>query len=230
MISVVIPARNEEKYLPQCLESLKNQDFTSDFEIIVVDNGSIDNTISVATENRAKVISCSLIGTAHARQQGAMAAAGDIIVQADADTVYPADWLSRINKHFEVESASVALAGFYMYQQPAYWAKVEYFLRHKFNRLSIMMIKEPMYISGANFAFRKQIFLVAGGYRSDSLYPDQWGISHALHKFGRIDYDRNLIAFTSSRRVQKPAYKILWETMKNITGVGSYFMRRASKK
>jgi glycosyltransferase involved in cell wall biosynthesis len=226
MISVVIPARNEEKYLPKCLESLKNQDFSGDYEIIVVDNNSSDKTIAIATGYGVKVVSCSSIGVAHARQQGAMAAEGDIVVQADADTIYSTDWLTRINRHFETKAESVALAGFYVYQQPAYWANVEYFLRHKFNRLSIMMIKEPMYISGANFAFRKQLFLNAGGYQPDSLYPDQWGISHALHRFGRITYDRNLIAFTSSRRVQKPAYIILGDMARNFTGVCLYFGRR----
>ena len=44
MISVVIPAYNEEKLIGECLDSLKNQDFTGDYEIIVVDNASSDHT------------------------------------------------------------------------------------------------------------------------------------------------------------------------------------------
>ena len=47
MISVVIPAWNEEKYIPDCLKSLKNQDYTGPYEIIVADNGSADETARI---------------------------------------------------------------------------------------------------------------------------------------------------------------------------------------
>lgn len=53
--SVVIPAFNEEKFLPNCLKSLKEQDF-KDFEIIVVNNNSIDKTAKIAKEFGARVI------------------------------------------------------------------------------------------------------------------------------------------------------------------------------
>jgi len=50
MISVVIPALNEEKYLPDCLKSLRNQDYTGTYEIIIADNGSTDNTVRIAQD------------------------------------------------------------------------------------------------------------------------------------------------------------------------------------
>lgn len=55
-VSVVIPAYNEERYLPLCLESLRNQDYAGDYEIIVVDNTSTDNTPEVALAMGAKVV------------------------------------------------------------------------------------------------------------------------------------------------------------------------------
>ena len=58
MISIVIPALNEEKLLPDCLNSLKKQNWKGDFEIIVVDNGSTDNTVSVAKAFKVDVVSC----------------------------------------------------------------------------------------------------------------------------------------------------------------------------
>ena len=50
MISVIIPAYNEEKVIRECLESLKNQDFIGSYEIILADNGSTDGTKRVAQE------------------------------------------------------------------------------------------------------------------------------------------------------------------------------------
>ena len=47
-VSVVIPAYNEERFLSLCLESVRNQDYTGGYEIIVVDNASMDNPVKVA--------------------------------------------------------------------------------------------------------------------------------------------------------------------------------------
>ena len=58
MISVVIPAFNEENLIRECLESLKNQDFTGGYEVIVVDNGSNDNTFQIARDAGVKVVFC----------------------------------------------------------------------------------------------------------------------------------------------------------------------------
>jgi len=56
MISVIIPVFNEEKFLPRCLESLKNQKF-KDFEIIVVDNNSTDKTAEIAKKFNVILVS-----------------------------------------------------------------------------------------------------------------------------------------------------------------------------
>ena len=91
MISVIIPALNEEKYLPDCLKSLRNQDYSGPYEIIIADNGSADNTVRIAHDFNARVVPCpEKKSVFYARQIGADAAQGDIIAQADADTLYPA--------------------------------------------------------------------------------------------------------------------------------------------
>ena len=56
MISVIIPVFNEEKFLPRCLESLKNQKFKY-FEIIVVDNNSTDKTAEIAKKFNVILVS-----------------------------------------------------------------------------------------------------------------------------------------------------------------------------
>src|SRR4030067_187580 len=88
-IAIVIPAYNEEKYLASCLFSIKNQDYGGNYEVIVVDNGSHDRTSEVARSFGARLISCSQKGVVFARQNGADLAEADIIVQADADSVFP---------------------------------------------------------------------------------------------------------------------------------------------
>ena len=80
MISIVIPALNEEKYLPDCLQSLRNQDYTGSYEIIIADNGSTDGTVRVAQKFMARVVPCAEKKSVfYARQIGADFAQGDII-------------------------------------------------------------------------------------------------------------------------------------------------------
>ncbi len=227
MISVVIPANNEAAYLGDCLASLQQQDFRGDWEIIVVDNASTDDTASVARSYRARVVYEPRQDVIHARQAGFDAAAGDIIVQADADTTYPPGWLNYIAGHFNTHPRSVALAGIYVYSQPPRWAWLESLGRHLVNLLGTFFFGFPLLVSGANFAFRRLYLLKIGGYDSDWLEPDQWGIAKNLRRFGRIKYDTHLVAVTSPRRVAtKPLMIIVIEMGHNLLkGIGYYLKR-----
>lgn len=109
-ISVVIPAYNEEKYLPLCLASLKKQTFT-DFEIIVVDNNSVDKTAKVAKSFGARVIPEKIQGMTPARERGFKEAKSEIIARTDADTVVSPNWLSQIYHEFQSHPKIVGLSG-----------------------------------------------------------------------------------------------------------------------
>jgi peptidoglycan/xylan/chitin deacetylase (PgdA/CDA1 family) len=205
MISIVIPALNEERFLGECLESLKNQDYRGEYEIIVADNGSVDNTAGIARRYGARVVFCpEKKSVFYAREAGADAARGDIIAQADADTVYPPDWLTRIADHFATHPDASVLAGRFLYKDPPSWAKFEYFLRHSMNRLTAAVFGRPLVVSGATLAFRRSAFMEADGYRNISYSADQYGITQRLSKAGKVYYDSNLYVLTSSRSVKKP--------------------------
>ena len=225
MISVVIPAFNEETLLPRCLTSIKNQTYTGSFEIVVSNNASTDATAQVATTLGARVVHCPLRGVAHARQVGAEAAEGDIIVQADADTVYPPYWLARIATYFENHPHSVAVSGGYYYEDPPRWARFEYITRYFVNMVSLLLLGRPVIISGANFAFRRNTFLRTDGYEPNTLYPDQWGISHSLSRHGKVAFDRALLVATSARRVQRPAHTLLKDTALNLARIIRHFCK-----
>ncbi|MFN3995839.1 MAG: glycosyltransferase family 2 protein, partial [bacterium] len=118
-ISVIIPAYNEEKYILNSLKSLVNQYLVSkiNYEIIVVDNGSEDNTKQKVlefikyVENKKRVgevcrnVNISLIeekrkGVAFARQTGFYNAKGKIIATTDADCITSPLWLKTIYNIF----------------------------------------------------------------------------------------------------------------------------------
>jgi peptidoglycan/xylan/chitin deacetylase (PgdA/CDA1 family) len=227
MISVVIPALNEENYLPDCLKSLINQDYTGPYEVIIADNGSVDETARIARDFGARVVPCpEKKSVFYARQIGADSVQGDIIAQADADTIYPRDWLSRIANRFEKHPKVVAVTGRYIYTKPPWWAKVEYTARSGINRLTVPIFGRPLIISGATFAFRRKTFLAAGGYHGITYAPDQWGIASRLSKLGKVSFDNGLCVVTSPRSVNKPLLHIFKEGIVNWSRWGSYQLRR----
>lgn len=217
MISIVVPAHNEAKLIAECLRSLRTQNFKGEFEIIVVDNLSTDATAKIAADMDVKVVTCQQKGVAYARQAGLEAALGEIVVQADADTIYPSWWLERIHKQFQRHPQAVAVAGTFIYKNPPWWANLEYLLRSFFALLSFGVFGHPMIISGANFAFRKALFSRIGAYDPHSYSSDQINISSRLSKVGKVFYDSRSYCLTSERSVAKPVLRILAAFIHNLS-------------
>lgn len=105
-LSIVIPALNEEHYLPLLLDSIKQQNIKPK-EIIVSDAFSTDNTRKIAHHYGCKIVD----GAAHpsgARNNGAKAATGDIILFLDADVTLPPDFLEKNLAEFEYRNLDEA--------------------------------------------------------------------------------------------------------------------------
>jgi len=102
VISFVVPAYNEELELRPTIAAIRNAAVGCDYEIIVVDDASTDQTAAIASQLGSKLVSIDRRQIAAARNAGARAARGDILFFVDADT--------RINeKH--VSGAIAALEG-----------------------------------------------------------------------------------------------------------------------
>ncbi len=110
-LSVVIPAYNEEKYLPKLLKSLSRQTF-KDFEVIIADNNSVDKTEKRALKFRKKlnlqVTHCKKQGPGPARNAGAKLASGDYLLFLDADVVLPRVFIKSALSEFESRFLSIA--------------------------------------------------------------------------------------------------------------------------
>lgn len=96
-ISVVIPALNAAWCIQDQLDALRGQLTSRTFEVIVADNGSTDDTVEIARDTGARVVDAAAFpGPGAARNVGARAAAGEILVFLDADDVVEPDYLDRI--------------------------------------------------------------------------------------------------------------------------------------
>ncbi len=114
VISIIIPSYQHAKELPACLDGIFAQTFT-DFEVIVVNDGSTDGTEEVVQPylNRISYISQENHGGNHARNRGAKDAQGDFLLFCDADIVMEKDFLQTMLDTLKAHpEASYAYASF----------------------------------------------------------------------------------------------------------------------
>jgi len=198
-VSVVIPAFNEEKFLPNTLKSLREQDYKN-FEIIVVDNNSTDKTAEIAKSFGVKVILEKNKGAGAARQTGFLAAQGEIIATTDADTILPKNWLSEIIKRFQEDENLSAFGGLWNLYSGTSFAKfaVKHFI--------FLVWKLDKFCSGGwslpgcNMAVKKADFLKVGGFNVNIKLGEDADLSQRLKNVGKVVLDPNFRVQTSGRR------------------------------
>lgn len=116
-ISIVIPAYNESENLRVCLDSIAAQ-IVRPYEVIVVDNNSMDDTAAVAQSYPfVRVVTEKRQGIVHARNAGFDVAGGDVIGRIDSDTMLPDYWVETITKFYgdPLHRAVVFTGGCYFY-------------------------------------------------------------------------------------------------------------------
>ncbi len=206
--TVVIPALDEADHLPFTLESIRRQDFSGGVEVIVVDNGSRDETAQIARHWGARVIDEPVPGVCVARQRGSSIARGDIVVSTDADTSHPAGWLTRFDAQFRSRPDAVAVAGPCIYEEPPWWAAAVPPLWFAAIGLVYHRTGRVAYLTATNVAYLRDGFpgyntlLTQGGDEADLL--------RRLRAWGTVVWDSENVVITSSRRLdQGLAYTLL---------------------
>ena len=115
MITVIVCAHNEERFIAACLCSVLAQTRTSD-EILVVNNASDDRSGAIAgTLPGVRVVDEPRKGLPRARERGRLEATGDLLVYLDADCRAPLTWLAQIERRFARDPRLVALSGNYRF-------------------------------------------------------------------------------------------------------------------
>lgn len=222
-ISVVIPAFNEEKLLPFCLQSLLNQNYPRDcYEIIVVDNDSTDKTSQIAKSSGVAVYKYTDIKKCGAaRQFGATKANGQIIAFTDADCKAPADWLSTIDTLFK-DPNLICVGGKILPDKNNFFLFCIYTFYDIFHLLNQFFHKTILW--GLNFAVRKNAFDRVGGFNATLASSEDWDLAIRLQKkFGRksIYYAKNLRVYSSTRKQDNISIftQYAWDGIRNYVNV-----------
>ncbi len=226
-ISVVIPALNEGHQIEHCLESLRCQRFR-DFEVIVVDNGSTDDTERVARRYGCRVIHEVRQGVSYARQRGFEAAHGELIASTDADTILPPNWLELIARSFEERPDQVGVYGrILLWEREGLSQWLAEFLFSAFLRLNHLL--GVPHFCGPNFAVRREAFLQVGGFKDEDgrfyQVSEDLQLSLKLARWGYIRFHKDLVAYTSPRRLAQDSLRYMWAHTKNYWSIA--WLRRA---
>lgn len=203
VISVVIPAYNEEKFLPACLEHVMKQTLMEPYEVIVANNNSTDHTAAIAKKFGAKVILVKDKGYVFAVKAGVEAAKGQFIAITDADTRVPRHWLAKILEAFRSPEAPVAVGGTFRYYDAPKLQKVISAINEVNPRLAMTSL------SGMNMAFTKVAYQAVGGYDTTiDLQADAY-IGEKLLKYGQVTYLKDNEVVASGRRVRASGKTII---------------------
>ena len=225
--SVVIPCFNEENYLKRTIKSLQSQDYKGNFEIIVVDNNSTDNTAIIAKRLGVRVISEKNPGVCFARQKGTLSASGSIVISTDADTVFKKNWLSKIDKKFEQDKDLVAVSGPCRYIDGPWWGRIYTHFLFGYDYLFSLVMGRPFYITATNIAFKKQYF---EGYDLSTMQGgDELYLLHSLKKHGRIKFLIDNSTMTSGRRLTRGLFYNIFVTFLYYY-LGAYYINKIFKK
>ncbi len=203
-LSVIIPAYNEEKYLPGCLESLVKFGGGKFLEIIVVDNASRDRTAEVAARfPGVRVVREGRKGLTHARQRGLLEARGDLLAYVDADSRIPAEWAGMISRAFAENDRVVCLSGPYRYYGLPFLQNLCVAFYWHALALPVYFLTGYMAVGG-NFVARRDALEKMGGFdTSIRFYGEDTDLARRLHRIGKVRFSPRFFVYTSARRFEK---------------------------
>jgi glycosyltransferase involved in cell wall biosynthesis len=209
-ISIVMPAYNEEENIVPTLASLCHNVTQWSVEIIVVNNNSKDDTENLVKACGVTCILETTQGITPARNAGLAQAKGKYILNADADTIYPKDWIQEMIKPL-AESDKVAISyGQFSFIPVGKTGRVTYFFYEYLSDLSKLYNKhfkaEAVNVYGFNSGFRREQGLQVEGFTHPPGTNEDGYLALKLNKkgFGKLYKvtSPKAIVWTTDRRIQ----------------------------
>ncbi len=192
MISIIIPAHNEEKYLPKALDCIKKQIYR-DYEVIVADADSDDNTKKIAEKYGCKVVKGGL--PAVGRNNGAKIAKGDLLLFMDSDIIIKDDFLK--NSVMQIKNDNLDVAGCYVMPLSDKVVDKLYFMTYNIWVL-LMQYFSPHASGGATFC-KKWLHRKINGYDETIKFAEDMDYAKRAGKIGKFR-NLNQTVYVSMRR------------------------------
>jgi glycosyltransferase involved in cell wall biosynthesis len=219
IFSIIIPARNEERNIGRCLQSIAAVDWQSDaVEIILVDNGSTDSTLEIAQEYGARVFVLPGDTVAGLRNFGSAQSNGKILVFLDADCTVTPDWFSQAARYID-QSDVVCFGSPPVVPDDSTWVQRTWFyVRMKKGAF------ETDWLESMNMFVRREAFEQVSGFNAELVTCEDYDLSLRLQKLGRLISDDRIVAVHHGEAANLGHFfrKEHWRALGNLRGMGSH--------
>jgi cellulose synthase/poly-beta-1,6-N-acetylglucosamine synthase-like glycosyltransferase/peptidoglycan/xylan/chitin deacetylase (PgdA/CDA1 family)/spore germination protein YaaH len=204
-VSIIVPAFNEELVIANTIVSLLASDY-SNYEIIVVDDGSQDDTSKVVAERfgadaRVRLITVANGGKAAALNTGLHHARGEVVIALDADTLFAPQTVGALVRRFHDQEIGAVAGNAKVGNRVnliTRWQALEYITSQNLDRRAFASLNCITVVPGAVGAWRKDLVIEAGGFPSDTLAEDQ-DLTLRIRRLGyKIGYEETAIAWTEA--------------------------------
>ncbi|QQS20006.1 glycosyltransferase [Candidatus Saccharibacteria bacterium] len=237
LVSVIVPAYNEEIVLRQTVRSLLQSRY-SNIEILIVNDGSKDGTRAEAKKiaklyKRVRSYTQQNGGKARALNNGIKRAKGEILICIDADTVFPPYVVANMVRHFADPTVG-AVAGSVkvgnITNMITRWQALEYTVGIHLERTAQAFLGSIIVVPGACGAWRKEAVLKAGGFSKSTLAED-CDLTLGIHKLGyRIVQDNSAKGYTevpqTYRALGKQRYRWIFGNLQSFWKHRHIMLRR----
>lgn len=198
LVSVIIPAYNEEQYIEETLKCLAGQTYPH-VEIIVSDGKSTDRTVEIARRYADEVV-VRRTNIAEARNLGARHARGDIMVFVDADTLVSRELIAHVVGSMTDPTSSCVFGPIRPIKRSTrsmFICKIGWDLIPQI----FVKCKRPQF-SGVCVAIRRSAFEQVGGFNEGMKATEDIDMGLRLRKTGRVVFNKKAVSYTSMRRFE----------------------------
>lgn len=224
--SIIIPAKNEEANIGRCLDSISRMTFdTSQYEVIVVDNGSTDKTVEIARQKGATVYVEPDLTIAGLRNFGASQARGQIYAFLDADCAVSAQWLEFASHYLDPAENIVAFGSPAVVPEGGTWVQKAWFnVRGRAGE-----VVDVDWLESANLFVKSSAFRTVHGFDESLVTCEDYDLTQKLKAVGRLvsDYRVMAIHYREPATIREFIKKEIWRGKNNYTGI---FKRKIDKE
>jgi cellulose synthase/poly-beta-1,6-N-acetylglucosamine synthase-like glycosyltransferase len=207
-IAVLIPAYNEEKVIAQTIHSVLRSDYKN-LRVIVIDDGSLDNTCEVAARaypqeiatGRLTILRKENAGKAEALNFGLRGLTEEVYVGIDADTLIAPDAISKLIGHFQDPRIGAVAGNAKVGNRVNLWTRwqaLEYITSQNFERRALDLFDVVTVVPGAIGAWRTSAVQHGGGYPLNTVAEDADLTMNLLEQGYKVIYEDRALAFTEA--------------------------------
>lgn len=203
-LSIVIPTKNEETYLPQLLQSIKQQTLQPS-EIIIADADSTDNTVDLARSYGAQVVKGGMPSVG--RNRGAQAAHGDMILFLDADVVLQDEtFLAEAIKDFTKKDLDIATVDV----SPIDGTSFDRFAHRFYNKYVRLLGRLHPHAPGFCIFVKKELHQKLHGFDEEIIFCEDHDYVYRANKIARFGFlTKELVIPVSTRRLERDGRMVI---------------------